>query len=164
MFRCANKDKAYALAVTLAKAFYLAYQVRKLDTSLPHTHQGWETQSKHKSNCGPQLKPSLTLSKCSLIPSACPHTHTSTQILQEQQGQFPPTPERETLFEPQRPNDTRVTPTRPAIPVDEHQHVMEVSKANMNYNALGDIFFNGKPKTIIKLVYPLPTSHYHHLP
>ncbi len=27
VFRCASKEKAYAVALTLAKAFYLAYQV-----------------------------------------------------------------------------------------------------------------------------------------
>ena len=27
VFRCANKEKSYALALAVAKAFYLAYQV-----------------------------------------------------------------------------------------------------------------------------------------
>lgn len=63
VFRCASEDKAYALALAVAKAFYLAYQ-----------------------------------------------------ILQEQQGVFPATPNRECLFEPQLPTDTRTTPPRPRIP------------------------------------------------
>ena len=38
------------------------------------------------------------------------------QILQQQQGQFPATPDREELFEPQHNDDTKTTPTRPTIP------------------------------------------------
>lgn len=60
VFRCANKEKAHALAVTLSKVFYLAYQ-----------------------------------------------------ILQEQQGVFPPTPERDRLFEPQLDDDTKLHPPWP---------------------------------------------------
>lgn len=36
----------------------------------------------------------------------------SCQILQEQEGLFPPTPEREMLFEPQHDDDTTVRNTR----------------------------------------------------
>lgn len=63
VFRCANKGKAYTLALTVSKAFYLAYQ-----------------------------------------------------ILQAQEGHFPPTPERELLFEPQTDQDTKEHPARPTIP------------------------------------------------
>ena len=69
VFRCANKDKAHALAVTLSKAFYLAYQ-----------------------------------------------------ILQEQQGVFPPTPERDRLFEPQLEGDTKQHPPWPH-PATSHKEV-----------------------------------------
>lgn len=55
VFKAANPDKAYALALSISKAFYLA-----------------------------------------------------CQILQEQQGNFPATPERDILFEPQKDNDTKV--------------------------------------------------------
>ena len=55
VFRAASKDKAYAMALSITKAFYLA-----------------------------------------------------CQILQEEQGLFPPTPDREKLFEPQRDDDTKV--------------------------------------------------------
>ena len=69
VFQCTNPDKAHTLALAIAKAFYLAYQ-----------------------------------------------------IIQEQQGQFPPPPERELLFEPQRPDDTTSHPQRPAIQVsDDHR-------------------------------------------
>ena len=63
VFRASSQEKAYALALSISKAFYLAYQ-----------------------------------------------------ILQEQQGMFPPTPERESLFEPQHSDDTTATPPRPHIP------------------------------------------------
>lgn len=63
VFRCASADKAYALALSVAKAFYLAFQ-----------------------------------------------------ILQEEEGHFPPTPARETLFEPIKPDDTQTSPQRPVIP------------------------------------------------
>ena len=55
VFKASNPDKAYALALSISKAFYLA-----------------------------------------------------CQILQEQQGNFPATPERDILFEPQRDDDTKV--------------------------------------------------------
>ena len=55
VFRALSKEKAYAMALSITKAFYLA-----------------------------------------------------CQILQEQQGLFPPTPERDKLFEPQRDDDTKV--------------------------------------------------------
>ena len=63
VFRASSEEKAYALALSISKAFYLAYQ-----------------------------------------------------IVQEQQGLFPPTPERESLFEPQHNDDTSATPPRPTIP------------------------------------------------
>jgi hypothetical protein len=56
VFKAANHEKAYALALSISKAFYLA-----------------------------------------------------CQIGQEQQGLFPPTPERDLLFEPQREDDTKVS-------------------------------------------------------
>ena len=59
VFKAANPDKAYALALSISKAFYLA-----------------------------------------------------CQILQEQQGNFPATPERDILFEPQKDNDTKVRGTK----------------------------------------------------
>lgn len=43
----------------------------------------------------------------------------SLQILQAQEGYFPPTPERESLFEPQTANDTTEHPHRPPIPDDD---------------------------------------------
>ncbi len=55
VFRAVSKEKAYSLALSVTKAFYLA-----------------------------------------------------CQILQEEQGLFPPTPSREILFEPQREDDTKV--------------------------------------------------------
>ena len=55
VFRAVSKEKAYALSLSVTKAFYLA-----------------------------------------------------CQILQEEQGLFPPTPNRETLFEPQKDDDTKV--------------------------------------------------------
>ena len=55
VFRVSSKEKAYAMALSITKAFTLA-----------------------------------------------------CQILQEQQGLFPPTPEREMLFEPQHADDTKV--------------------------------------------------------
>ena len=55
VFRAVSKEKAYAMALSVTKAFYLA-----------------------------------------------------CQILQEEQGDFPPTPNRETLFEPQKEDDTKV--------------------------------------------------------
>lgn len=55
MFKAATSEKAYALALSISKAFYLA-----------------------------------------------------CQIVQEQQGLFPPTPQRDVLFEPQREDDTKV--------------------------------------------------------
>lgn len=64
-----SQDKAYALALSISKAFYLAYQ-----------------------------------------------------IVQEQQGIFPPTPERERLFEPQHTDDTAATPPRPNIPTTPPLH------------------------------------------
>lgn len=70
VFRCANRDKAHALAVTLSKAFYLAYQ-----------------------------------------------------ILQEQQGVFPPTPERDRLFEPQLEGDTKQHPPWPHPAAASHKEV-----------------------------------------
>lgn len=73
VFSCANKDKAHAIALTVAKAFYLAYQ-----------------------------------------------------ILQQQQGQFPATPDREELFEPQHNDDTKTTPTRPTIPPPQ-SHLLETT-------------------------------------
>jgi hypothetical protein len=63
VFKAANHEKAYALALSISKAFYLA-----------------------------------------------------CQIGQEQQGLFPPTPERDLLFEPQREDDTKISPARPNIP------------------------------------------------
>ena len=66
MFQCTSADKAHTLALAIAKAFYLAYQ-----------------------------------------------------IIQEQQGQFPSPPERELLFEPQRPDDTTSHPQRPVIQVSD---------------------------------------------
>ena len=62
MFQCTSAEKAHTLALAIAKAFYLAYQ-----------------------------------------------------IIQEQQGKFPAPPERELLFEPQRPDDTTSHPKRPII-------------------------------------------------
>lgn len=57
------------------------------------------------------------------------------QIIQEQQGQFPLPPERETLFEPQLPDDTTSHPQRPTIQISDtsesahpDQVVAEVSK------------------------------------
>lgn len=82
VFQCSSREKAHALALALAKAFYLAYQVSNI----------------------PLL--SLPVSP----PPLCP------QILQEQQGEFPRTPERELLFEPQSKDDTTVSPCRPTIP------------------------------------------------
>ena len=55
MFKATSSEKAYALALSISKAFYLA-----------------------------------------------------CQIVQEQQGLFPPTPQRDVLFEPQREDDTKV--------------------------------------------------------
>ena len=66
MFQCTSAEKAHTLALAIAKAFYLAYQ-----------------------------------------------------IVQEQQGKFPSPPERELLFEPQRPDDTTSHPERPTIQVSE---------------------------------------------
>ncbi len=48
-----------------------------------------------------------------------PHTpahSTHTQIVQAQEGLFPPTPERELLFEPQTDQDTTEHPARPPLP------------------------------------------------
>ena len=66
MFQCSSAEKAHTLALAIAKAFYLAYQ-----------------------------------------------------IIQEQQGKFPSPPERELLFEPQRPDDTTSHPKRPTIQESE---------------------------------------------
>ena len=55
VFRAISEEKAYALALSISKAFYLA-----------------------------------------------------CQIVLEQQGKFPATPERDTLFEPQKEDDTKV--------------------------------------------------------
>lgn len=63
VFRGSSPEKAYALALSISKAFYLA-----------------------------------------------------CQIVQEQQGLFPPTPERDRLFEPLHSDDTTSPPPRPAIP------------------------------------------------
>ena len=62
VFQCTSAEKAHTLALAIAKAFYLAYQ-----------------------------------------------------IIQEQQGKFPSPPERELLFEPQRPDDTTSHPKLPTI-------------------------------------------------
>ena len=59
VFKMASKEKAFALALSITKAFYLA-----------------------------------------------------CQILQEEQGLFPATPERDTLFEPQHDDDTKVVVER----------------------------------------------------
>lgn len=64
----ASKEKAFALALSITKAFYLA-----------------------------------------------------CQILQEEQGLFPATPERDTLFEPQHDDDTKVKKQ----PVEDHQESEE---------------------------------------
>lgn len=45
VFRCTSKEKAYAVALTLAKAFYLAYQV----SVYPHC-QVCFVQRSHKEN------------------------------------------------------------------------------------------------------------------
>ena len=66
VFQCTIAEKAHTLALAIAKAFYLAYQ-----------------------------------------------------IIQEQQGKFPSPPERELLFEPQRPDDTTSHPERPTIQISE---------------------------------------------
>ena len=89
VFKCSSREKAHALALALAKAFYLAYQVSS--TTL---------QSVQGSLASP---PSSSLPLC-------------PQILQEQQGEFPRTPERELLFEPQSKEDTTVSPCHPTIP------------------------------------------------
>lgn len=85
MFRCASKEKSHAMTLTVAKAFYLAYQVifLLLEFLIP------------KNNF-------LLL-------------WFGRQILLEQQGNFPAGPDRETLFEPQRPDDTHEHPHRPDL-------------------------------------------------
>ena len=49
MFRCANQGKAYTLALTVSKAFYLAYQVSHTthtdSLSLSHTYTHTHTLS-----------------------------------------------------------------------------------------------------------------------
>ena len=92
MFQCTSAEKAHTLALAIAKAFYLAYQ-----------------------------------------------------IIQEQQGKFPSPPERELLFEPQRPDDTTSHPKLPTLQGSEGapsdgahpgQVAAEVSKGAIKTNDL----------------------------
>ena len=58
----------------------------------------------------------------------------------EQQGNFPPGPEREILFEPQRPDDTQQHPDRPVILTADSA---DLQVRSVRVNVTDRVFYSG---------------------